>query len=110
MCTLVVPLLKVDVQGSVGLLTISRPKALNALNDQASLPHVIKHVLAILPWTFHCCVIQVMQELTDAAQRLDKDEGVRCLVITGEGTKAFAAGRSLCTSGERGLSHMLRSF
>ena len=49
MCTSVVPLLKVDVQGSVGLLTISRPKALNALNDQAGLLHVIKHVLAILP-------------------------------------------------------------
>ena len=51
-----------------------------------------------------------MRELTDAAQRLEEDESVRCLVITGEGTKAFAAGRSLCTWGERGLSHVLKAF
>lgn len=109
MCTAVEPLLKVDVQECVGLLTISRPKALNALNDQAWLVHLINH-LSVLPYNIPSCVAQVMRELTDAAQRLDRDASVRCLVITGEGTKAFAAGRSLSTWGERGLSHVLKAF
>ena len=53
MCTAVEPVLQVNVQECVGLLTISRPKALNALNDQARLVHLINNHLAVLPKPFH---------------------------------------------------------
>ena len=49
------------------LITLNRPKALNALNTQLS------------------------HELIDALTKADKDDGVGCIVITGS-AKAFAAG------------------
>ncbi len=56
-----------DIRGSVGLVTLDRPAARNALNDQ------------------------LLRELMDALQTFDQDEKVGAMVITGS-EKAFAAG------------------
>src|SRR4051794_16794176 len=55
----------------VALLTLNRPEVLNAL-DYATLG-----------------------ELVDALEMLDGDESVRCVVITGAGDRAFAAGADI---------------
>lgn len=60
----------VEIQGKVGLITLNRPKALNALNDQ------------------------LMDELGDALSKFDIDENIGCMVITGS-EKAFAAGADI---------------
>ena len=62
--------IKLAVEGNVGVLTVSRPAALNALNDQ------------------------VIRELNEALDTIDLDT-VRCLVVTGEGQKAFVAGADI---------------
>ena len=62
--------IKLAVDGNVGVLTINRPAALNALNDQ------------------------VIRELDEALNAIDLDT-VRCLVVTGEGQKAFVAGADI---------------
>jgi enoyl-CoA hydratase len=60
----------VETRGRVGLITLNRSKALNALNSE------------------------VMREVTEAAAALDQDVGVGCIVITGS-EKAFAAGADI---------------
>ena len=60
----------VEIHGKVGLVTLNRPAALNALNDQ------------------------LMDELGRALQSFDADEDVGCMVITGS-EKAFAAGADI---------------
>ena len=60
----------VERRGRVGLITLNRPKALNALNRR------------------------VMHEVTDAAAGFDADPDVGCLVVTGS-EKAFAAGADI---------------
>ena len=55
----------------VALLTLDRPEVLNAL-DSATLT-----------------------ELVEALERLDADDSCRCVVITGAGEKAFAAGADI---------------
>jgi len=57
-------------RGTVELLTLDRPKALNAL-DRATL-----------------------EELLAGCERIDADTGVRAVVLTGEG-RAFAAGADI---------------
>ena len=63
-----------DVRGTgalkVGVLTLHRPKQLNALNDA------------------------LMDELGAALKAFDADEGIGCMIITG-GDKAFAAGADI---------------
>ena len=59
-----------EVQGMVAVLTIDRPKALNALNSA------------------------VLEELDAAVSAIDLD-AVRCLVITGSGEKSFVAGADI---------------
>jgi enoyl-CoA hydratase len=54
----------------VGIITLNRPKALNALNSQ------------------------VMKEVTSAAAELDGDPGIGAIIITGS-AKAFAAGADI---------------
>ena len=54
----------------VGIITLNRPKQLNALNDQ------------------------LMTELGNALQAFDADAGIHCMVITGS-EKAFAAGADI---------------
>ncbi|MBP7607337.1 MAG: enoyl-CoA hydratase [Giesbergeria sp.] len=56
--------------GKVGIVTLNRPKQLNALNDQ------------------------LMDELGHALQAFDADEKIGCMVITGS-EKAFAAGADI---------------
>jgi enoyl-CoA hydratase len=60
----------VETKDKVGLITLNRPKALNALNDQ------------------------LMDELGHALKGFDKDEGIACIVLTGS-EKAFAAGADI---------------
>ena len=60
----------VETRGRVGLVTLNRPKALNALNDA------------------------LMDELGAALSAFDADEGVGCIVITGS-ERAFAAGADI---------------
>ncbi len=55
----------------VGIVTLNRPKELNALN------------------------FQIVSELADALEAFDRDESVRCIVLTGSGEKAFAAGADI---------------
>ena len=58
------------LEGGVGLVTLNRPDALNALNSQ------------------------MMAELTDALDGFEADADVGCIVITGS-EKAFAAGADI---------------
>jgi len=60
----------VETRGRVGLITLNRPKALNALNDA------------------------LMDELGEALARFDADEGIGAIVLTGN-EKAFAAGADI---------------
>ncbi len=62
--------LRGDGERRVGLVTLNRPKQLNALNDA------------------------LMDELGAALQAFDADDGVGCIVITGS-EKAFAAGADI---------------
>ena len=59
-----------EKRGRVGLITLNRPKALNALNDQ------------------------VVNEITAALNDFESDEGIGAIVITGS-EKAFAAGADI---------------
>jgi enoyl-CoA hydratase len=63
-------LITVRTEGRVGVITLNRPKQLNALNDQ------------------------LMNELGAALQAFDADDGIGCMVITGS-EKAFAAGADI---------------
>jgi enoyl-CoA hydratase len=56
--------------GKVGIVTLNRPKQLNALNNQ------------------------LMDELGAALQAFDRDEAIGCMVVTGS-EKAFAAGADI---------------
>lgn len=60
----------VETRGPVGLITLHRPQALNALCDELA------------------------NELTHAIEGFDKDEAVGCMVLTGS-EKAFAAGADI---------------
>jgi len=60
----------VETRGRVGLVTLNRPKTLNALNDA------------------------LMNELGEALAAFDADEGIGAIVVTGS-DKAFAAGADI---------------
>jgi enoyl-CoA hydratase len=60
----------ISTEGRIALITLNRPKALNALNDQ------------------------LMDELGAALLGFDTDENISCIVITGS-EKAFAAGADI---------------
>ena len=59
-----------EVEGAVGVITINRPKALNALNSQ------------------------VLEEIDKTLDGVDL-ETVRCLILTGAGDKSFVAGADI---------------
>jgi len=62
--------IKTETRGKVGLITLDRPEALNALNNQ------------------------LVEELVEAVAAYDADEAIGCIVITGS-EKAFAAGADI---------------
>src|SRR5690606_37315073 len=64
------PLVKTEVRGRVALLTLNRPKALNALSND------------------------VIGELAAAMRAFDADENIGAMVLTGS-EKAFAAGADI---------------
>ena len=59
-----------EVEGQIGIITINRPKALNALNST------------------------VLEELDQALNAVDL-ENIRCLILTGAGEKSFVAGADI---------------
>jgi len=68
-----------ETRGRVGLITLNRPKALNALNDQ------------------------LIDEMWEALDTFEADEGIGAIVITGS-EKAFAAGADIGAMAK--FSHM----
>ena len=60
----------VEVRDGVGIVTLNRPKALNALN------------------------LQLTSELGQAIDALEADDNVRCIMLTG-GEQVFAAGADI---------------
>ncbi|MDB5912163.1 MAG: enoyl-CoA hydratase, partial [Ramlibacter sp.] len=56
--------------GKVGVVTLNRPKQLNALNNQ------------------------LMDELGEALKAFDADDAIGCMILTGS-EKAFAAGADI---------------
>ncbi|MCB0348029.1 MAG: enoyl-CoA hydratase/isomerase family protein [Bdellovibrionales bacterium] len=63
--------IKFEKQGFVGSITIDRVQALNALNNQ------------------------VIEELSECMDTIEKSKDLRCLIITGAGDKAFVAGADI---------------
>ena len=71
----------VEQRGAVTLITLNRPKALNALNSQ------------------------VLSELIQAFAAYDEDDSQRCAVLTGS-EKAFAAGADIKEMSDQGSASM----
>jgi enoyl-CoA hydratase len=74
----------VETSGHTGLITLNRPQAMNALNNQ------------------------LMRELTDALEAFDKDDAVGAIVITGN-EKAFAAGADIKEMVGKSIHQMMDS-
>ena len=79
-----------DVSDSVATLTFNRPEVYNAFNDQMS------------------------DETLSALKNVERDEDVRCLVVTGAG-KGFCAGQDLAAVQARGedfsfREHLLKTY
>ena len=69
-------------RGAVGLITINRPKTLNALN------------------------VETLLALEAALTAFERDDGVRAIVVTGAGERAFVAGGDIADLDSRqGLAH-----
>ncbi|NPV90860.1 MAG: crotonase [Firmicutes bacterium] len=60
--------IKLEQDGELGVVTIDRPQALNSLNEE------------------------VLIELEQALGEVDKSEGIKVVILTGAGNKAFVAG------------------
>ncbi len=73
----------VNCEEAIGVVQLNRPKVLNALNGA------------------------VMNELTTALEELDRDEAVRCIIITGN-ERAFAAGADIKEMAEASAVQMLQ--
>ena len=72
-----------DARLRTGLITLNRPKQLNALNDQ------------------------LMDELGAALAAFDADDGIGCIVITGS-EKAFAAGADIAAMKDYGFMDVFK--
>jgi enoyl-CoA hydratase/carnithine racemase len=75
---------KVEQLDQVGVVTLDRPEARNALSPQ------------------------LMQELSDAIDAFDADEGVRCIVLAGS-DDVFAAGADIKAMAERSFQDVLNA-
>ena len=69
----------------IGVITLNRPHVLNALNQG------------------------LMEELATAMEAMDRDDGVRCLVITGN-ERAFAAGADVREFADATTADMVRGY
>ena len=65
--------IRCEYKGAIAIVTIDRPKALNALNPD------------------------VLRELYEVMDGLDKNESVRAIIVTGAGEKAFVAGADIAS-------------
>ena len=74
----------VEREERVGIVTLNRPKELNALN------------------------FQLVDELANALEMFDRDEEIRCIIITGTGEKAFAAGADIKEMADKSPIDMMR--
>jgi enoyl-CoA hydratase len=63
--------IRVEIENNIAILSLNRPEKLNALN------------------------IKCLQEMSEALRDIEHDDNIRCLVITGSGDKAFAAGADI---------------
>src|ERR1700710_1966118 len=75
--------IKTEVNGSVGIATLNRPDALNALNTA------------------------LLNELADALEAWDRGNDVRCIIVTGS-ERAFAAGADIKEMQPKSYSQMYR--
>jgi enoyl-CoA hydratase len=75
--------IQVERDGAVGIITLDRPKVLNALNPQ------------------------LLTELVDALEDFDRDPEVRCIALLGS-DRAFAAGADIGTMADASPIDMLR--
>src|SRR6266851_921076 len=66
-----------EADGAVGIVTVRRPEVRNALNHQT------------------------IAELVDALETFDRDDAIRCMVLTGD-DRAFAAGADIAQMAEAG--------
>ena len=73
-----------ETRSRVGLITLNRPKAMNALNNQ------------------------LMVELMDALDSFDRNDDIRAMVITGN-EKAFAAGADIKELADKSITEMMDS-
>ena len=73
-----------EARGRVGLITLNRPKAMNALNNQ------------------------LMRELMDALDAFDKNDAIGAMVITGN-EKAFAAGADIKEMADKSIEQMMNT-
>ncbi len=73
----------VDREEPIAVVTINRPDKLNALN-----------------WA-------LVGELADKLEALDRDDAIRCIVLTGAGNKAFAAGADIGEMSGKGAIDMV---
>lgn len=67
--------IKYEVNGNIAYVTVNRPKAMNALN------------------------MDVLRELYDAFSKIDEDDDLRAVILTGEG-RAFVAGADIAQMNE----------
>ncbi|HEX5942216.1 MAG TPA: enoyl-CoA hydratase-related protein [Anaerolineales bacterium] len=75
-------LILTETRGRVGLITLNRPEAMNALNNQ------------------------LMRELMDALEAFDKNDAIGATVITGN-EKAFAAGADIKEMADQSIQQMM---
>ena len=75
-------LILTETHGQVGLITINRPQAMNALNNQ------------------------LMRGLMDALEAFDENDGIGAMVIAGN-EKAFAAGADIKEMADRTIEQMM---
>lgn len=75
----------VSSEEGVGLIVLNRPQVLNALNQA------------------------LMEELAGAMEALDRDDAVRCLVLTGN-DRAFAAGADVNEFADATTAEMVRGY
>ena len=71
-----------EAEGPVGIVTIHRPQVRNALNHQT------------------------IAELVDALETFDRDDAIRCMILTGD-DRAFAAGADITQMVEAGAVDVL---